>query len=804
MQASTWTNATATVNDKVVTVTPTEGTLDIFAVISNTCGFTGVTVYYVEDNTPTIIANNVEIAYDATYGEVPFTLNATGFPGELSVSDNVDWIYDAYPTLDLTKVTFHSTVNEAANPREGIITITFVYNRETVSKSVTVTQAGNPNAVNSISEITDAGDYIVQGTIVAKSQRGFIVGDGTGYVYYYNQNYTQADYNIGDLVRLDGPVVVYNGVFEFNSSTTVTAAESSNYMTEDPTVLSGADMDARVASATPAQLSSYVQYEGTLSVNNSHYNITNIDGATTAFGSISYPLNSDEITALNGKQVIVKGYYVGISSSQYYNTMIGSVEEIEVPHEQYTLTVSNLVNVNTFVFDAANQNETLLEGEGSVQIYDGTGVMISVDVEEGFALQSLMVDSVNVTSQIDETGAYTFFMPTHNVTVTATAVEIIAPTGGDYVRISSLDQLTDGSIVVIASRYDSIATNYFAMKNTITNGKAQGEAFVSTTSNGNEILPAAIVEDENDYYWVVNVTEDGYTFTNANGDVISYNSSTNFNMNGNKTTWSIAIDTSGAALVPYYEGFVITNTTTTNRGIALRDNDGNKVFVAYSTTNMNGDTYNYFLDFFVQTEATQTVTQTIALSAGTNWISSYVEVELTDLQTALTDVLGTTGISITIQSQTDNCILKRGRWTGDLTEMDLAQMYQIDVPSDCEITLEGMPIDPAMDTLNISFGENWIAFPFTQNMSLPDAFAGLAATNDIVSSQTVNAQYKRGRWTGDLSTLEPGQGYIYSSVTNGTQPFVYPTANKSAKGGAKPATMGPRKAEILSNFKKMK
>ena len=57
---------------------------------------------------------------------------------------------------------------------------------------------------------------------------------------------------------------------------------------------------------------------------------------------------------------------------------------------------------------------------------------------------------------------------------------------------------------------------------------------------------------------------------------------------------------------------------------------------------------------------------------------------------------------------------------------------------------------------------------------------------------------------GNVLHIIPGQGYIYSSVTNGTQPFVYPTANKSAKGGAKPATMGPRKAEILSNFKKMK
>ena len=43
---STWTNATATVNDKIVTVTPDDVTNAFSAVISGTCGFTEVKVYY--------------------------------------------------------------------------------------------------------------------------------------------------------------------------------------------------------------------------------------------------------------------------------------------------------------------------------------------------------------------------------------------------------------------------------------------------------------------------------------------------------------------------------------------------------------------------------------------------------------------------------------------------------------------------------------------------------------------------------------------------------------------------------------
>ena len=197
-----------------------------------------------------------------------------------------------------------------------------------------------PSVVN-ISSITAAGSYTVQGTIVAKSARGFIVGDGTGYVYYYNQNYSQSSYNIGDMVKLSGSVVVYGGVFEFNNSTTVTAATSSNYVAEEPTIITGAEMDSRVASTTPAQLSSYVQYEGTLSISGTHYNITDIDGATTAIGSISYPISTD-FTSLEGQEVVVKGYYVGISTSTYYNTMLGSIEEIVVTNPQLTVAPTEL------------------------------------------------------------------------------------------------------------------------------------------------------------------------------------------------------------------------------------------------------------------------------------------------------------------------------------------------------------------------------------------------------------------------------------------------------------------------------
>ena len=203
---------------------------------------------------PSIEADNVEIAYDATEGAIAYTINNPADNGVLTATTTAEWLTNVEVG---ETVLFTCEVNEDGAAREGVITLVYTYGEQTINQNVTVTQAGNPNALDNISDITATGAYAVQGTIVAKSQRGFIVGDGTGYVYYYNQNYVQDDYNIGDMVKIAGNVSVYGGVYEFTNTATITPANSSNYVAEDPTVITGEEMDARVASTTPAQLSNY-------------------------------------------------------------------------------------------------------------------------------------------------------------------------------------------------------------------------------------------------------------------------------------------------------------------------------------------------------------------------------------------------------------------------------------------------------------------------------------------------------------------------------------------------------------------
>ena len=179
------------------------------------------------------------------------------------------------------------------------------------------------------------------------------------------------------------------------------------------------------------------------------------------------------------------------------------------------------------------------------------------------------------------------------------------------------------------------------------------------------------------------------------------------------------------------------------------------------------------------TEGPSTTTQTVTLSAGTNWFSSNLEITLDDLKAALVDALpGTT--NIVIKSKTQNVKYNGSSWRGNLT-WDLSKMYLITVESACEITLEGMPINPADHPATILAGQsNWIAFPVNEEMTLSAAFAGFNAVNgDVVKSKTGNAKYNGSTWraTG-LNKLEPGKGYLFNSASSQTRTLTFPTSSK--------------------------
>jgi hypothetical protein len=168
----------------------------------------------------------------------------------------------------------------------------------------------------------------------------------------------------------------------------------------------------------------------------------------------------------------------------------------------YTLSVSDLSDVNLIVF-SGDESESIINtenGESSAQVYSGTNVKISIDVETGYVLESLIVDGTDVTSQIDQTtGMYVFTMPSHNVAITATA---ILPFGDDYELFTG--DLVEGDYIIY---YDGKA-----MKNTVANDRLEYEAVTPMSdviTTGNTAIVWHIAKS-GDYWTIYNSAANAY------------------------------------------------------------------------------------------------------------------------------------------------------------------------------------------------------------------------------------------------------------------------------------------------------
>ena len=319
----------------------------------------------------------------------------------------------------------------------------------------------------------------------------------------------------------------------------------------------------------------------------------------------------------------------GPSASQYFT--LSGVNIGPAPGGGSTGSV--IIQSNENEFEVSLDNETF-----SSQVYidgiDGTLEPTPIYVRMNGPAVGQYTGTIEISaSSSDET----------SVALSGTVTEQPVP-GGDYVRISDMSQLVAGNRVILAARHNETANAYLAAANTLTSGKLTTTEFTSTMNGSDETIPATIMADEGSYYWTVDVTADGYTFTNANGDMIGYgNSGTNFVMNGNKTVWTISTGVSAPeSLVPEYFGFNIVNFESDTRAMALRVTENESVLKAYSTGNMTSGEYNFFLDIFMQGEGgTPTVaaptfepaagtyyeTQDVTLSCATDGATIYYSLD---------------------------------------------------------------------------------------------------------------------------------------------------------------------------------
>jgi hypothetical protein len=127
-------------------------------------------------------------------------------------------------------------------------------------------------------------------------------------------------------------------MLQFGAASEITLVSSNNPVVHpQPKALDAAGMEAQLAKTAVE----YIEYTGTLSVSGSYYNVA-IEGTTKAQGSLQYINASEHPLAVDGAKIKVRGYFIGVSSGKYVNTMtVSVVDQNAAPEAPSVMTLTN-------------------------------------------------------------------------------------------------------------------------------------------------------------------------------------------------------------------------------------------------------------------------------------------------------------------------------------------------------------------------------------------------------------------------------------------------------------------------------
>lgn len=182
---------------------------------------------------------------------------------------------------------------------------------------------------------------VEEATVVGIYNKGFLMQDATGKLLVFTNE--PAAVAVGDKVKVEGTVTSYGGLKQFAAikdstgeygpAPVVTVLGNGTFTQPAPEKMDGAALDAYLS----APAVKYVEYAGVLSISGNYYNVT-VDGAASAVGSIAYPIEGTVDAALDGQQVTVRGYAIGVSGKKYVSTML--VELVGEVSTEPSLTVA--------------------------------------------------------------------------------------------------------------------------------------------------------------------------------------------------------------------------------------------------------------------------------------------------------------------------------------------------------------------------------------------------------------------------------------------------------------------------------
>lgn len=192
-------------------------------------------------------------------------------------------------------------------------------------KDITLVEVGaEPQAISptQFAALEDNTEATFEGVVAAVGKNGVVVTDGTTNIYVFKPATTPA---VGDKVSVEAKKTTYYKLIETAQGGKVTVLGSGNEVPATTPVDITATFDAYPDEIHTSDL---LKVEGQLVVDGSYVNLI-VEGATVRQGS----LQGLDVTALNGKNVVIEGYYIGTSGSggKFLTIIVTGAEEVSAP-----------------------------------------------------------------------------------------------------------------------------------------------------------------------------------------------------------------------------------------------------------------------------------------------------------------------------------------------------------------------------------------------------------------------------------------------------------------------------------------
>lgn len=312
--------------------------------------------------------NEVLVGWKPVAGATSYTVSfepATIEPRTVLHDDATAEYSEIFENLDYAT---EYTVSVVANPAD-----TENY-KASAPATATFTTGENPNVTYTQIKDLVKGETVAikDALVVATSTRGPILWDETGAILAYQPSETPA---IGSVVTVNATVGEYNKALQLNDAT-FTVTGTTEVPTQTATEVTAANIDdlMTVESVT----ATYVKFTGTLNISGYYYNVV-FPFETNYQGSLYYPdAEALGLAALNGRKVIVEGWFTSISGSRYLNVVATKVSSAsEAPYitadETASFVAAGETKTINFMTDNLGENQVLatISGDGAGQFSVG-------------------------------------------------------------------------------------------------------------------------------------------------------------------------------------------------------------------------------------------------------------------------------------------------------------------------------------------------------------------------------------------------------------------------------------------------